>query len=193
MKISFRNKVSHAYTGYWRVLVKQGKIVEALFANEEGRAQALTDLMESQFGIPASQSVSCEERKFEHLKQQEYEQQRGGEGKEEEDKIFQILRSITSSIVFQAVDDDAGINFWLLSKEGIVHRRQNECHQEKTIATACLQSSIQNAFKQIGVRSVVRCEDRSLDVLRENRYKVDEKSDERKMLKLQSDEQSFQP
>lgn len=150
MKISFRNKVSHAYTGYWRVLVKQGKIVEALFANEEGRAQALTDLMESQFGIPASQSVSCEERKFEHLKQQEYEQQRGGEGKEEEDKIFQILRSITSSIVFQAVDDDAGINFWLLSKEGIVHRRQNECHQEKTddcnrlssvVNTKCLQTN----------------------------------------------------
>ena len=174
LKISLRDKASHAYTGYCRVLLKRGKVDEALFAAEEGRAQALADLMKSLFGIPVGrQSLSHAVGK---------------------DEMFQILRSTTSSIVFQAVDDD-GINIWLLSKERVHYRRQNKCLRKKTIATAWLQSLIENAFKQIGVRSAVKCEDRSLDALRENRYKVDdEKSDEKKIpLKLQSNEQSVQP
>ena len=48
-KVNFRNQYQIAYTGLFRVLVEQGKIYEALFAAEEGRAQALTDLMESSF------------------------------------------------------------------------------------------------------------------------------------------------
>ena len=174
LKISLRDKASHAYTGYCRVLLKQGKVDEALFAAEEGRAQALTDLMKSLFGIPVgSQPLSHAVGK---------------------DEIVQILRSITSSIVFQAVADD-GINLWLLSKERVHHRRPNECLREKTIANAWFQSLIENAFKQIGVRSGIKCEDRSLDALRENHYKVgDEKPDERKIpLKLQSNEQSGHP
>ena len=38
-KIGFRNEYNHAYTGLWRVLLKQEKIGEALAAAEEGRAQ----------------------------------------------------------------------------------------------------------------------------------------------------------
>ena len=55
-KINFRHKNHFAYNALWRILLKEDKDVEALFAAEEGRAQALTDLMESQYAIPASQS-----------------------------------------------------------------------------------------------------------------------------------------
>ena len=48
-KVNFRNQHQMAYTGLWRVLVKQGNIDEALLAAEKGRAQALNDLMESSF------------------------------------------------------------------------------------------------------------------------------------------------
>lgn len=37
-KISLRDVYQDAYTGLWRLLVKQGKVVEALVAAEEGRA-----------------------------------------------------------------------------------------------------------------------------------------------------------
>ena len=45
-KISLRDNYQVVYTSLWRLLLKQGKIMEALFAAEQGRAQALKDLME---------------------------------------------------------------------------------------------------------------------------------------------------
>ncbi|CAH3165976.1 unnamed protein product [Pocillopora meandrina] len=50
-KVNFRNQHQVAYTGLWRVLVEQGNVDEALFVAEKGRAQALTDLMESSFFV----------------------------------------------------------------------------------------------------------------------------------------------
>ena len=43
-KIGFRETCHILYTALWRILFKQGKIADALFAAHEGRAQALTDL-----------------------------------------------------------------------------------------------------------------------------------------------------
>ena len=48
-----------AYTGLWRVLVEQGNVDGALFVAEKGRAQALTDLMESSFVV---EQVSTREK-----------------------------------------------------------------------------------------------------------------------------------
>ena len=49
-KISFREARTAAYNNLWRVCFKQGEVVEALLAVEEGRAQALRDLMELKYG-----------------------------------------------------------------------------------------------------------------------------------------------
>ena len=54
-KISYRNEHNVAYTGLWRILLRQSKTVEALSAAEHGRAQALADLMRSQYGVRASE------------------------------------------------------------------------------------------------------------------------------------------
>ncbi|XP_078360941.1 tetratricopeptide repeat protein 28-like [Oculina patagonica] len=159
-KIGYRNKVDAAYTGLWRVLLKQGKMVEALCAAEKGRAQSLTDLMLSKFGIRESQSVSEEE---------------------EDEPYVELNRSILSSTVFQAFDS-VMMNLWVLSKDKPVHLGQKKiCEARSQLDDAnrrFLQSLIDTTYKQIGVRSEVICENRSMDPFRENRYKADEKCDE---------------
>ncbi|XP_078361219.1 uncharacterized protein LOC144645502 [Oculina patagonica] len=157
-KIDYRNEVDVAYTHLWRVLLKQGKMVEALCAAERGRAQALTDLMLSQFGIRESQLPL----------------------QEEEEQYFQLRRSLPSSTVFQGFGS-AKIHFWVLSKERPVRARTKEIGEAHSVlndATAFYQSLIKNAFRQIRFCSEVRCENRSLDAFRESRHKVVEKSDE---------------
>ncbi len=158
-KISFRNKVDFAYTGLWRVLLKQDKMVEALFAAEKGRAQALTDLMLFQFSIREAQCVSQEE---------------------EEELDFKLKRCISSNAVFQAFDG-VKISLWVLSKDQPVHLRQKEIGEGCSLldgATHFLQSLIHSTYKQIGVCFKVMCENRSMDASRDNHLKADEKSDE---------------
>ena len=155
-KVNFRNRFQIAYTGLWRVLVKQDKIVEALFAAEKGRAQALTDLMESRFYDGESQP-------------------------EAGNKYLAILRYIPSNTVFKAVDSlDDTINFWVLLQGGNVQFRQDKLDLSSSFngVTQSFESLVRTAHVQLGVRSNVTCENRSLDALRENRYKLDEKSEE---------------
>ena len=50
-KVSFRDMRNNVYTAFWRFLVKLSKIDEALSAAEQGRAQALMDLVKIQYGF----------------------------------------------------------------------------------------------------------------------------------------------
>ncbi|CAH3163050.1 unnamed protein product, partial [Pocillopora meandrina] len=103
-KVNFRDQYQDAYTGVSRVLEEQGNIVEALFAAEKGRAQALTDLMESSFRGGTSQH------------------KRG-------DEILAVLKKVSSDTVvtigFLAVDK-ADINLWVVSEGKQVHLRQSK-------------------------------------------------------------------
>ena len=58
-KISFRDQ-SDAYSNLWIVQLLQNKTKEALLTAERGRAQALADLMESQYGVRSTPSSSKE-------------------------------------------------------------------------------------------------------------------------------------
>ena len=62
MEISFRN--IHDFRGLVALQLQQCKIIEALFTAEAGRAQALVDLMEWQYGgkksIPLSSKLQTE-------------------------------------------------------------------------------------------------------------------------------------
>ena len=153
-KIRFRDVFNNTYTALWRVLLKQGKITEALFAAEEGRAQALTDLMESQFGIQANQVVS----------------------RAQEDDL-NMSEQFSSCTVFQAFNQGK-INLWALFKGRPVYLRQKEIDYGLNDTTTFCTLLIENAYKQIGVGSEVRCEDRSLDALRDYDHTQDEKFDE---------------
>ena len=150
-KIGFRNEYNHAYTGLCRVLLKQEKLGEALVAAEEGRAQSLADLMTSQYGF----------------------QERQTEEKCLDEKEFGMINNISSSTMFLAVSENK-INIWLLLKEKpVIHRQKTLCHHfAENAAAETLQSLIQFAYKNNDVRANVNCENRSLDVLRENCFTV---------------------
>ena len=155
-KVNFRNKFQIAYTGLWRVLVKQGKIVEALFVAEKGRAQALTDLMESKFCDGASQPDA-------------------------DNKDLAILRYIPSNTVFQAVDSlNDTISFWALLQGGHVQFRQNKLDLSSLLngAFQSLESLVRSTHVQLGVRCNVTCENRSLDAVRKIADKVDKHTEE---------------
>ena len=147
-KIGFRNEYNNAYTGLWRVLLKQEKIGEALAAAEEGRAQSLADLMTSQYG----------------LKECQYK------GKPLEEQEFGMLNHTLSSTIFLAVNVvENKVNIWVISKEKpLLHRGKTLGRHCAKFAAETLQSLIQFAYKNIGVCANRNCEDRSLDVLREN-------------------------
>ena len=147
-KIGFRNEYNIAYTGLWRVLLKQEKIGEALAAAEEGRAQSLADLMTSQYG----------------LKECQYK------GKPLEEQEFGMLNHTLSSTIFLAVNVvENKVNIWVISKEKpLLHRGKTLGRHCAKFAAETLQSLIQFAYKNIGVCANRNCEDRSLDVLREN-------------------------
>ena len=136
-KIGYRNLNDSAYTRLWRLLLKQGDVVKALFAVEQGRAQALKDLM--------------------HLN---YET----ETPDITDKItIDTLSCLPMNTVVMAVHERE-IIFWIIQNEkNIQLRRKEMSHSNSTdSATALLQSLIQNVHEDIGV-SDVKCEDRSLD------------------------------
>ena len=148
-KTGFRNECNYAYTGLCRVLLKQEKIGEAVAAAEEGRAQSLADLMTSQYGFQGSQP----------------------EGKRLDEEEFGMLNNISSSTIFLSVPENK-INIWLLLKEKpVLHRQKTLCrHFSDNAADETLQSLIQLAQENNGIRANVNCENRSLDVLRENCY-----------------------
>ena len=165
-KIGFRNECNYAYTGLCRVLLKQEKIDEALAAAEEGRAQSLADLMTFQYGFHEGQT----------------------EGKRLDEEEFGMLNSASSSTIFLSVSEDK-INIWLLLKEKpVLHRQKTLCHHfSENAAAETLQSLIQFAYKSNGVRANVNCENRSLDVLRENCFTVERSSKKFSQQILQED------
>ena len=155
-KVNFRNQFQIAYTGFWRVLVKQGKIVEALFAAEKGRAQALTDLMESSFYAGASRPDT-------------------------DDEDLAILKYLPSNTVFQAVDSlNDTTNFWVLLQGEHVQYRQDKQDLSSLLngAFQSFESLVRGIHVQLGDRSKVTCENRSLNALRKSADKVGEDTKE---------------
>ena len=154
-KVNFRNQHQMAYTGLWRVLVEQGNVNEALFVAEKGRAQALTDLMESSFCGGTSHHKG-------------------------EDEDCAVLTNVPSNTVFQAVDN-ANVNLWVVSEGKQVQLRQSKLKgfvSENSGSSQSFESFMLGVYTQLGVHSNVRCGNRSLDALREGRSKVDEKTKE---------------
>ena len=164
-KIGFRNECNYAYTGLCRVLLKQEKIGEALAAAEEGRAQSLADLMKYQYGFQSQT-----------------------EGKQLDEEEFGMLNNTSSSTIFLSLSENK-INIWLLLKEKPVLHRQKALyhHFAENAAAETLQSLIQFAYENNGVRTNVNCENRSLDVLRENYYTVERSSKKCSQQILQED------
>ncbi|PFX30439.1 Tetratricopeptide repeat protein 28 [Stylophora pistillata] len=95
-KISYRNQHKDAYTGLWFIKLSLGEVVQALFAAEKGRAQALRDLLSSkyQFGDSSKYSSPCVS-----------------------------LSCVPSSTVFIAISGPY-VYFWVVLGNGNVHLRK---------------------------------------------------------------------
>ena len=132
-KISFREKNQFAYTALWRALLENGEVDEALFAAEQGRAQALADILKVQFGVdeePASAIVRTE-------------------------TISAVMKYFPLQTVFVALAGNT-ISFWLLKRGSGINYR------EKEIENGNADSLIKTTLKQIDAGAVVRCENRSV-------------------------------
>ena len=137
-KISYRDVRNVAYTRLWRLILQQGDVVEALFAVEQGRAQALRDLMNLKYQSKTphtGEAMTCD--------------------------TFSYLLSDT---VFMAVHERE-IIFWIIQngKDVQLRRREISDNKSKRNASKVLESLIENAREKIGVSSGLKCENRSLD------------------------------
>ncbi len=142
-KISLRNECRIAYTALWNVLLELDRTDEALIAAEKGRAQALVDLLVSQYGFEV------------HQHDQVSQEETPGE----------LLTCALSNTVFLAVCLN-NVNVWLLQNgENVQFYVQNVESCFKLNPSEDLDSFIKKTYKEIGVRSSVKCEDRSLDAL----------------------------
>ena len=142
-KISFRNLHQDAYTALWTILLKLQKTDEALCVAEQGRAQALMDLMKLQYGFGVLPSGSVEP----------------------EETLSDILSYIETKTAFVALENKT-INFWALSKGNDVRFLQKEIESEEKDAATFLQCTIESAFNENDIGIGVRCEDRSFEELR---------------------------
>ena len=144
-KISFRSLHQQVYTALWTTLLKIQDTDEALCAVEQGRAQALTDLLNFQYGfrVPPSDLIA-------HRKTLSY-----------------FLRDVSQLIVFVALKGDT-VNSWVFCKGNGVQFRQKRIDNIPAgeDATTMLQNLIKTAFGENDIGFSVECENRSLDELR---------------------------
>lgn len=122
-KIKLREHYKDAYNALWTVQLEQNKFVEALHTAELGRGQALTNLMESRYGLKLALSGTSEEMET-------------------------IMSDLTSNNSSQAIFIAGGrraINIWVLGKGNGIRFVQ------KTINEDNLEPLINETYQNIGV------------------------------------------
>jgi len=139
-KINYRNMHEIVYFCLWRLLLNQGKVVEALFAADQGRAQALNDMMELNYGFETSY---CQLHT-------------------QEERTFDSYSFLSSTAVFITIDE-RDIVFWIVQNGREVELRKKKFDDCSINLRDFLRSLIVTASQEIGVRVGVKCEDRSLD------------------------------
>ena len=136
-KIHFRDESDFSFRILWRIQLQKGKTLEGLFTAETGRAQALMDLMKSQFGVRKTI---------------------GNSSKLQMDlTISSISSHITSPTLFLAEDTNINaVYFWLLLNGQQFNFFQKEVSDDLTSLT-------HQAYEEIGVSRGVKCKNHSLD------------------------------
>ena len=143
-KISFRNSWNAAYTALWRTLVGLQKTDEVLCAVEQGRAQALEDLIKFRHGSELLSIGSLED----------------------EVTIANLTSGISTQTLFFALESTK-IHFWVLNKESEVQYRSKEI--EGADVVSFLEYVRKDFFKENRIDGRVTCENRSLEELRNER------------------------
>ena len=136
-KISIRDYYKDAYTALWTVQLQQNKIVEALHTAEQGRGQALIDLMESRYDLTLGQF---------------------GTSKELEARS-DVTGNTSSQTLFLAGGRRA-INIWVLENENAFHFVQEKINEES------LQPLIDEVYQNIVDEKGSTSSDSDRDVLK---------------------------
>ena len=131
-KIMFRDKYDEPFRLLWQVQLHQGKILEALFTAEGGRAQTLMDLMKSQYNV--RKSIWSPSEQDMELKM----------------SISSLISSPTLFLAEKEKDLETSLSFWLLLNG-------QRCQMMQKKINGNLTSLIHQTYENIGVKIVVRC------------------------------------
>ena len=143
-KISFRNSYSVGYTALWRTLLRLEKTDEALCVVEQGRAQALEDLIKFRLKSELLTIGSLEDNVT----------------------IASLSSGISTQTLFLAMESTK-IHFWVLNKESKVQYRKKEIKGEDVVTL--LECVRKDVLKENSIVGRVTCENRSLEGLRNER------------------------
>ena len=135
-KISLRSTYDDVHSKLWGLLLKQGKVVEALLTADQGRAQALHDLLQLKYGFKGSRS------EMERLTA----------------TTPDIVNYLPSNTAFIGLNEGE-IVFWV-NKTG--QEIKSERRQIDFPISTYFQSLLEITHEKLGVRVNVNCEDRSL-------------------------------
>ena len=140
-KITFRTICQDAYDALWRILIRLEQTDEALLVAEQGRAQALLDLMK--FTYDSELPVS---------------------GLLEPGVTIPGILSISSTQTVLVAFEGNKVYFWVLHEGKNVQFRQHEVTDQD--AVTFLKRLRRDVFKEYQISDRVKCENRSLDELR---------------------------
>ena len=146
-KISLRDQYQTAYTALWRLLLAEGKIIEALISAERGRAQGLKDLMALNYGLEVKDAES-----------------------DEGDMItfFELSSHFPTNTIFMALGENELI-FWVCQEGTALQLRINPVDSKGEISSF-FESLVELVCQEIGARDHVECEDRSFKLLNDKRH-----------------------
>ncbi|XP_074633033.1 uncharacterized protein LOC141891899 isoform X1 [Acropora palmata] len=147
-KMSMRNMRHAAYVSLWHSLVEQQKVTEAVVAAEQGRAQALKDLLQLNYSSEAEPVDSGTANEC----------------------LDDLLSCVPSNTVFMALVKKE-VFFWIFQKGKEVQLRRKEIEDWDQDISTFFESLMSTTWCEIDVRAAVKCEDRSLDVKRDDNFR----------------------
>ena len=140
LKITFRDAHQRIYQSLCRTLIKLEKFDEALCAADQGRAEALLDLIKLRYGSQLAVSGSVQAKPG----------------------ISEMVTNISGPTLFVALQGNA-VNLWVIGKDGNVQFTKKEVKYLLGDATDYLNCLRKKTYKEIRGRFRVICENRTLD------------------------------
>jgi len=141
-KMNFRELYEEAYTALWLSLLRIGKVDEALFAAEQGRAQTLSDTLLIQYKISESLSATTIDIK---------------------ETISRLFTELSTPIIFLATKG-LTINIWFLRRGKKVALRKRTLEGDITDKDP-IRPLLESSLEKLGADITVRCEDRTFGEL----------------------------
>jgi len=153
-KISLRDIHKSAYAKLWGLLLKEGKVIEALFSAEQGRAQALRDLMVLKYATETTSSGPATPNAT----------------------LDDVLSCLPSNTLFIATKEQEVI-LWVCRKGKGVELRSKKIDDSSFQGdlAAFFHSLMHISCQEIDARTDVKCEDRSLNTERDEKSPHDKR------------------